>query len=86
MKGTAKRYHNKNFNCAGGCAGREVILKKINFRIKSVIEEIVSSAAFVSEKTLSQSETAQDLFKMSEKMVWQANELMSTMEQFSIES
>ncbi len=61
-------------------------MKKINFRIKSVIEEIVSSAAFVSEKTLSQSETAQDLFKMSEKMVWQANELMSTMEQFSIES
>ena len=54
--------------------------------ISAVIEEIVSSATSVSEKTLSQSETAQSLYKTSEEMVWQANELKSTMEQFSIES
>lgn len=54
--------------------------------ISAVIEEIVSSATSVSEKTLNQSETAQSLYKTSEEMVWQANELKSTMEQFSIES
>ncbi len=53
--------------------------------ISAVIEEIVSSAASVGEKTLSQSETANGLYKTSEEMVNQANKLMKTLEQFSIE-
>ncbi len=53
--------------------------------ISAVIEEIVSSATSVGEKTLSQSETANGLFKTSEEMVSQVNKLMKTLEQFAIE-
>ncbi|WP_041703785.1 methyl-accepting chemotaxis protein [Lachnoclostridium phytofermentans] len=53
--------------------------------ISAVIEEIVSSATSVGEKTLSQSETANGLYKTSEEMVNQANKLMKTLEQFAIE-
>lgn len=53
--------------------------------ISAVIEEIVSSASSVGEKTSSQSETAIDLYKTSEEMVGQANKLMKTLEQFAIE-
>ncbi|HCL03496.1 MAG TPA: hypothetical protein DHW61_13985 [Lachnoclostridium phytofermentans] len=53
--------------------------------ISAVIEEIVSSATSVGEKTLSQSETANGLYNTSEEMVRQANKLMKTLEQFEIE-
>ena len=52
--------------------------------ISAVIEEIVSSATSVREKTGSQSETAIDLYKTSEEMVREANKLMKTLEQFDI--
>lgn len=53
--------------------------------ISAVIEEIVSSATAISDKTMRQSGTAQKLYEASETMLHQAGELKITMEQFSIE-
>ena len=54
--------------------------------ISAVIEEIVSSATSVNDKTQGQSDIAQSLYHTSEEMVHQSNELMKAMEQFTIEN